>query len=112
VIGPGCNMPVLDSQRRAKLCGARATTTRKLDGIDFSACADCAAAVDASAAKGEAYTGRSLAPDDLDAKLKAKWDAEQAKLPPHKRRTWEQALDDDERRHGRALRRARKRGDL
>ena len=47
-----------------------------------------------------------------DAIVRAKWDAEQAKLPPHKRRTLEQAEADEEAHMGRKLRRAAKRGDL
>lgn len=51
------------------------------------------------------------APSAIDAKAaRAAWDAKQAKLPPGKRRTWEQACADDEAHLGRALRRAGKRG--
>jgi hypothetical protein len=43
---------------------------------------------------------------------RAKWEADQAKLPRHKRRTLEQAEADEEQHMGRALRGAAKRGDL
>jgi hypothetical protein len=101
-------MPVVDAERRAKLCGARATTERTM----FGACADCAAHHDARLPKGQQPMARELTPPpvDDDAALRAKWEQEQQKLPPHKRRTWEQALDGDEKRQGRALRGARKRG--
>jgi hypothetical protein len=87
-----CGMPVIDAQRRAKLCGARAITERKLEGIAFTACADCAAYYDATQARGEAYVALDLAvPLDAEA-LKHKADeAEHQRL-------------------GKKLRRGRKRG--
>jgi len=47
-----------------------------------------------------------------DVIARAKWDAEQAKLPPHKRRTLEQAAADEEAHMGRRLRGAARKGDL
>ena len=44
--------------------------------------------------------------------MRARWEEEQAKLLPEKRRTLEQAEADDEEHMGRALRKAAKRGDL
>jgi hypothetical protein len=29
MIGPDCNLPVMDAERHAKLCGARATTRKR-----------------------------------------------------------------------------------
>jgi hypothetical protein len=63
-----CGLPVIDAQKRAKLCGGRAITERKLEGIAFTACADCAAYYDARQARGEAYVARDLAvPLDAEA---------------------------------------------
>jgi hypothetical protein len=42
-----CNPPLLDEQKRARACGALATTKRTLHSVDFDACDACAAAVDA-----------------------------------------------------------------
>ena len=53
-------MPVVDAERRAKLCGAPAIAERKLEGIAFTACADCAAHYDARLAKGEQPMAREL----------------------------------------------------
>jgi hypothetical protein len=47
-----------------------------------------------------------------NAEVRTRWDAEQAKLPPHQRRTLEQAEADDEEHMGSALRAAARRGDL
>ncbi len=45
-----------------------------------------------------------------EANVRARWDAEQAKLPPHKRRTWDQACEEAEQTMGRKLRAARAHG--
>jgi hypothetical protein len=43
VLGPGCNLPVLDLiERTPRICGAPATTTHTIEGITFSACKWCA----------------------------------------------------------------------
>lgn len=72
-----CGMPVIDAQRRAKVCGGKATTERKLDGIVFDVCADCAAHHDAMVARGAEPMARDLAvPLDAEA-LKHKADIEE-----------------------------------
>jgi hypothetical protein len=87
-----CGMPVVDAQRRAKVCGGRAITERKLDGIAFTACADCAAYYDAGQERGGAYVARDLAiPLDAEA---LKYKADEA----------------EHQRLGKKLRRGRKRG--
>lgn len=50
-----CDIPVLDAQNRARICGAPATTTRTVEGFSFNACALCAASLDATG------KGRTLA---------------------------------------------------
>ena len=91
-----CGLPVIDAERRAKGCGAPAVTERVLYDVTFPACVDCAAHIDAAVARGEESMARELVPLSAeDAKLRVKWEQEQAKLPPGKRRTWEQALDGD-----------------
>ncbi len=42
-----------------------------------------------------------------DADVRARWDAEQAKLPPAQRRTYDEASADEEAHMGRQLRRGR-----
>ena len=42
-----CDLPVLDAEHRARICGAPAATIRIVEGIPFNACAACAAAHDA-----------------------------------------------------------------
>jgi hypothetical protein len=55
--------------------------------------------------------GKNPAVDQDEAIARAKWDAMQAQLPPHQRRTWDQAVDDEERRMYQKLRGApRRRG--
>ena len=54
--GPRCAFPVLDAQKRAKVCGAPATTTRIVSGFDapgveLDLCDRCAATFDAKAPK-------------------------------------------------------------
>jgi hypothetical protein len=106
-----CGMPVVDAQRRATVCGGKATTERTLYGVAFLSCAECAAHIDAATARGEESKARELVPlSPEDAALRVKWEQEQQKLPPGKRRTWEQALDDDAKRMGQRPRRGRKRG--
>ena len=53
-------------------------------------------------------TPEEMAKHDVDAK--ARWEAEQARLPLHQRRTLEQAEADEEAEMGRKLRRSRKQG--
>jgi hypothetical protein len=108
-----CGLAVIDAQRRAKGCGAPAVTERTIYDVVFDVCAECAAHHDAALARGEESKARELVPlSPEDAALRVKWEQEQQKLPPGKRRTWEQALDDDEQRMGQKLRRGRKRGEL
>ena len=47
------------------------------------------------------------APAHPDSEARVRFDAEQAKLPPAQRRTWDQSLADEQAAEGRALRRAR-----
>jgi hypothetical protein len=82
---------VLDAEKRARVCGEPATTTRTVYGEKLDACAACAASIDA---QGDEPKARRLAPEpqpfDMaahDAEVRRRWDVEQAKLPPHKRRT-------------------------
>jgi hypothetical protein len=57
--GERCGLPVLDTEGRARICGAPATTTRTVRGVDFTVCALCAASVDA---QGDDPKARRLAP--------------------------------------------------
>jgi hypothetical protein len=57
--GERCGLPVLDTEGRARICGAPATTTRTVRGVDFTACDECAANVDKHGPNVEA---RRLAP--------------------------------------------------
>jgi len=111
-------MPVTDEQDRARICGAPATTTRMVSGfgapgVELDACDICAAAFDAP---GDGPKARRLpakeAPDTKAAtdRARARFEARQAKLPPEKRRTWEQACAADHDDLGEALRRGGKRG--
>ncbi|MFT3768507.1 MAG: hypothetical protein QM820_23925 [Minicystis sp.] len=107
--GERCGHPVLDAQKRAKICGKPATAERTYEGIEWALCAAHAASFDT--------TGDMMATPELPtvseetaSRIRAKWEAEQAKLPPHKRRTWEQACDDEEQDMGRKLRRSRRKG--
>lgn len=91
------------------ICGVPATTTREIEGVDFAACASCAAAVDARQASAEPFA-RVASPEEMarhDADVRARWDAEQAKLPPAQRRTYDEASADEEAHMGRQLRRGR-----
>jgi hypothetical protein len=54
MIGARCNLPVLDAEDRARVCGATATMTRTVEDVEFSACAACAAALDAGEVRREA----------------------------------------------------------
>jgi hypothetical protein len=51
--GQTCEHPVLDRQKRARLCGEWATTTRTVEGAELHFCAEHAAAVDARRAEGQ-----------------------------------------------------------
>jgi hypothetical protein len=57
--GTRCGLPVLDTEGRARICGAPATTTRTVRGVDFTVCDACAASVDA---QGDEPMARRLAP--------------------------------------------------
>jgi hypothetical protein len=114
--GERCGNPMLDAERRRTLCGAPAVAEREVP-FDFSDakvrttfCAKHAAAVDANG--GEMKIDRSAADAAHDAEVRARWDAEQAKLPSHERRTLEQAEAEEEAHVGRQLRRGRDRGEL
>ena len=112
--GARCKLPVLDAKRRARVCGAPATTTREITGNTIAACESCATALDTKIASGALPKAHDLSTPEgqarHDADVRARWDAEQAKLPPAKRRTYEQASDDDEAHMGRQLRRGLKLG--
>jgi hypothetical protein len=113
VKAPRCGLPVVDAEKRAMICGAPATTTREIEGIDFAACPGCAAAVDAKQGTGAQPFARVASSEEMarhDADARARWDAEQAKLPPAQRRTYDEASADDEAHMGRQLRRGRDRG--
>jgi hypothetical protein len=62
VISEACEMPIVDAQRHARPCGNRATTTRDLSDVTFSACDLCAANHDAYVARGEEPRGRVETP--------------------------------------------------
>jgi hypothetical protein len=123
--GDRCGLPIMDAQNHARICGAPATTTRTVRGVKFTTCGTCAAAVDAQGP--DDYTARRISPPlppwpDApappapapidDTKARARFEARQAKLPPHKRRTWEQAGAADDEDLARALRKAGKDGGL
>jgi hypothetical protein len=55
-----CGLPVLDTEGRARICGAPATTTRTVRGVEFTACDACAASVDA---QGDEPMARRLTPE-------------------------------------------------
>jgi hypothetical protein len=60
-----CDLPVVDGEKLDLLCGAPATTTRTVDGVEFDACAACATAVDA---QGDAFKARRLSPEESAAR--------------------------------------------
>ena len=51
VVSDRCELPALDAQNRAIICGKPATTTRTTFDVTFSACEACALAIDARDAK-------------------------------------------------------------
>ncbi len=64
-----CGLPVLDTAKRARICGAPATMTREIEGVAFHACALCAASFDAT---GKARTLTSEEEAQADARLDAR----------------------------------------
>ncbi|MFT3768512.1 MAG: hypothetical protein QM820_23955 [Minicystis sp.] len=104
-----CHAPVLDAKGRAKLCTTPGATTRTVEGVSLTYCWRHADEIDVKAKPGPEPTPPAPA-DDGESRIRARWEAEQAKLPPHKRRTWEQACADEEQDMGRKLRASRKNG--
>jgi hypothetical protein len=135
-----CGLPVLDTEGRARICGAPATTTRTVREVDFTACDACAANVDAQGPND--VTARRLAPAVAEPRRcvaglvvdgVAKLCGEPATVehpvptgegrppqtmpfcakhaPPHVEITDDEE-NDEEQAMGRKLRRAAKRGDL
>jgi hypothetical protein len=106
-----------DSIRNTLLVLAGKGLIVKVDLGQYRACKAPEPPSKASAAPEASEGGAPLAPAPFsqashDAEVRARWDAEQAKLPPHERRTLEQAEADDEAHMGRQLRAGRDRGDL
>ena len=93
--GERCGNPVLDAKKRGTLCLKPAVAEREVptghgaEKVKMTFCAKHVAAIDANG--GEVKCDREAADEAL-----ARWDAEQAKLPPHERRTFDQALNDEQ----------------
>ncbi len=113
--GPICRFPVIE-EGRTRACGAPTTTTREVGGVTHPACERCATALDAKIVGGALPRVHDFTTPEgqaqHDAAVRARWDAEQAKLPLAERRTFEQAIADDEGHLGRRLRRGRDTGVL
>jgi hypothetical protein len=113
---PPCQHPAPNEADPAKLCGAWAECARVVDGAMLKVCVRHAGDVDAQRNPRHHHTDPLRpTPEEREEERRmqnARWDAEQAKLPPHKRRTMEQADADDEADMGRKLRRASRKGVL
>ncbi|MFT3775241.1 MAG: hypothetical protein QM820_58580 [Minicystis sp.] len=116
--GPRCEYPVKRPNARGNardFCELPATRSRPGSGRAgncFWFCTDHAEQYDAEQKERE-KAGPELTPpaaDETESRIRAKWEAEQAKLPPGKRKTWEQACAEEEQDMGRKLRASRKRG--
>lgn len=110
-MGPAiqCHAAITDSKGRAKLCDVPGKVSRTVEGVALTYCYKHADEIDAKQSAAPAPSPPTDH-DAIDAAARAKWDAKQAKLPPHERRTWEQGLADEEADMGRKLRAARKHG--
>ena len=111
--------PFVDAKKRGTLCLTPAIVEREVptgygaEKVKMTFCAKHNAAIDANS--GEVKADREAADE-----AQARWHAEQAKLPPHERRTFDQALEqaeaeaeaEEEAHMGRQLRRGRDWGEL
>jgi hypothetical protein len=110
---PLCRFPLADEE---KLCSSPAECARIVDGAMLTCCVRHAVEIEPQRNPRRHITD-PLRPnqeerEEEERMQRAAWDASQAVLPPHKRRTLEQADADDEADMGRGLRRASWKGGL
>ena len=110
---PPCKYPL---QGEEKLCGAWADCARVVDGVMLAVCGRHAGDVDTQRNPGHHPTAPFRpTPEEHEEEQRmhrAAWNAEQMKLPLHKRRTLDQAVAEEEADMGGKLRRASRKGRL